>query len=99
MCRYGKGIFFLGWHEIRQTLYESLPQGMVEFGRKFDCYEDHGAEGISVRFQVRCNNGHYAIAARFQRVDGVADDTGGVADDTGCVMRSLSYSRSTSQGA
>lgn len=50
--RYGKGVFFLGWHEIRQTLFESLPEGMVEFGRKFDCYEVHGAQGVTMRFQV-----------------------------------------------
>lgn len=29
--KYGKGPFFLGWHEIRQLIYESLPPGVVKF--------------------------------------------------------------------
>lgn len=45
-------MFFLGWHEIRQTLYESLPEGIVEFGKKFDRYSDQGDAGVHVRFKV-----------------------------------------------
>ena len=52
-CRYGKAMFFLGWHEIRQTLYEALPSGVVEFGRKFDSYTDEGEDGIVLHFMVR----------------------------------------------
>ena len=46
-------MFFLGWHEIRQTLYDSLPSSVVEFGRKFDSYTDQGQDGILLRFRVR----------------------------------------------
>ena len=45
-------MFFLGWHEIRQTLYESLPEGVVEFGKKFDRYNDEGDAGVRVHFKV-----------------------------------------------
>ena len=51
-CRYGKSMFFLGWHEIRQTLFESLPKGVVEFGKKFDRYSDEGDSGVHVHFKV-----------------------------------------------
>ena len=29
--KYGKGPFFLGWHEIRQLIFEHLPDGIVDF--------------------------------------------------------------------
>lgn len=29
--KYGKGPFLLGWHEIRQIIFDSLPPGTVEF--------------------------------------------------------------------
>lgn len=29
--KYGKGPFLLGWHEIRQIIFDSLPPGVVEF--------------------------------------------------------------------
>lgn len=29
--KYGKRTSLLGWHEIRQLLYEYLPSGVVEF--------------------------------------------------------------------
>ena len=29
--KYGKGPFFLGWHEIRQIIFDSLPAGVVQF--------------------------------------------------------------------
>ena len=45
-------MFFLGWHEIRQTLYESLPEGVVEFGKRFDRYSDEGDAGVHVHFKV-----------------------------------------------
>ena len=32
--KYGKAPFFLGWHEIRHLLYESLPAGVVEFDKQ-----------------------------------------------------------------
>lgn len=32
--KYGKAPFFLGWHEIRHLLYESLPDGVVEFDKQ-----------------------------------------------------------------
>lgn len=51
-CRYGKSLFFLGWHEIRETLYEGLPHGVVEFGRRFASYDDLGADGVVVKFKV-----------------------------------------------
>ena len=50
-CRYGKAMFFLGWHEIRQTLYEALPPGVVEFGHKFESYTDEGEDGIRAALQ------------------------------------------------
>ena len=50
-CRYGKAMFFLGWHEIRETLYEGLPSGVVEFGCKYDSYEEQDG-AITVRFRV-----------------------------------------------
>ena len=51
-------MFFLGWHEIRQTLYESLPPGVVQFGHKFDSYTDEGEDGILLRFRVRLSAVH-----------------------------------------
>ena len=51
-CRYGKSLFFLGWHEIRETLYEGLPSGVVEFGRRYASYDDQGADGVVVKFKV-----------------------------------------------
>ena len=44
-------MFFLGWHEIRETLYEGLPPDMVAFGRKYDSYQEEDG-GITVRFKV-----------------------------------------------
>ena len=32
--KYGKSPFFLGWHEIRHLLYDSLPEGVVEFDKQ-----------------------------------------------------------------
>ena len=47
-------MFFLGWHEIRQTLYESLPEGVVHFGKRFKSYSDEGDDGgVTVRFKAR----------------------------------------------
>lgn len=54
-------MFFLGWHEIRQTLFESLPEGVVEFGKKFDRYSDQGDAGVHVHFKV-CT--HRALACK-----------------------------------
>ena len=51
--RYGKSMFFLGWHEIRQTLYESLPEGVVHFGKRFQSYSDEGDGGVTLRFKAR----------------------------------------------
>lgn len=51
-ARYGKSMFFLGWHEIRQTLYESLPEGVVQFKKQFKSYSDQGDGGVSVRFKA-----------------------------------------------
>ncbi len=45
-------MFFLGWHEIRQTLYDFLPEDVVEFGKRFRSYSDEGEAGICVRFKV-----------------------------------------------
>ncbi len=50
--RYGKSLFFLGWHEIRETLYEALPPGVVDFGRRYASYDDQGADGVIVNFKV-----------------------------------------------
>ncbi|BDA46002.1 probable FAD-dependent urate hydroxylase [Coccomyxa sp. Obi] len=49
--KYGKSLFFLGWHEIRETLYEGLPPGVVEFGRRYASYEDQGEDGVVVKFK------------------------------------------------
>ena len=51
-ARYGKSMFFLGWHEIRQTLYESLPEGVVQFRKRFESYSDQGDDGVTVRFKA-----------------------------------------------
>ena len=32
--KYGKSPFFLGWHEIRQLLFEFLPKGVVQFDKQ-----------------------------------------------------------------
>ena len=32
--KYGNGPFFLGWHEIRQIIFDSLPSGVVEFNKQ-----------------------------------------------------------------
>ena len=32
--KYGKRTCILGWHEIRQLLYEYLPSGVVEFDKQ-----------------------------------------------------------------
>lgn len=54
-------MFFLGWHEIRETLYEGLPPDMVAFGRKYDSYEEEEDGGIIVRFKVGVDCGAYAL--------------------------------------
>ena len=51
-------MFFLGWHEIRQTLYESLPEGVVHFGKRFQSYSDEGDGGVTVRFKARPRPSH-----------------------------------------
>lgn len=45
-------MFFLGWHEIRQTLYEFLPEGVLDFGKRFSSYSDEGESGVRVHFKV-----------------------------------------------
>ena len=32
--KYGKSQFVLGWHEIRELLYRSLPEGIVLFDKQ-----------------------------------------------------------------
>lgn len=35
--KYGKKAMVLGWHEIRQLLFEYLPPGSVEFDKQVHC--------------------------------------------------------------
>jgi hypothetical protein len=49
--RYGKNPRNLGWHEVCKTLYESLPPGTVEFGKKYKRYKEDN-DGIRVIFEV-----------------------------------------------
>ena len=35
--KYGKKTVLLGWHEIRQLLFEYLPSGIVEFDKQVCC--------------------------------------------------------------
>ncbi|KAK9906811.1 hypothetical protein WJX75_008443 [Coccomyxa subellipsoidea] len=49
--KYGKNLFFLGWHEIRGTLYEGLPPGVVDFGRRYASYDDQGSDGVLVKMK------------------------------------------------
>lgn len=32
--KYGMSQFVLGWHELRELLYRSLPEGIVQFDRQ-----------------------------------------------------------------
>jgi hypothetical protein len=49
--RYGTNPTVLGWHEIRQSLYDALPSETVEMGRKIAGYEEED-DSITVCFQV-----------------------------------------------
>jgi hypothetical protein len=42
----------VGWHEIRQNLYDALPPDTVQLGRKVAGY-DEDEQGVTVRFQVQ----------------------------------------------
>eukprot|EP00884_Botryococcus_braunii_P001461 jgi/Botrbrau1/11315/Bobra.0038s0076.1 len=48
---YGRNFFILGWHEIRQVLYENLPADTVEHGRRVTGYEDDGSGFIRLKFK------------------------------------------------
>ena len=39
--KYGKESFVLGWHEIRQPLYQSLPEGVVIFDKQVTVVSQH----------------------------------------------------------
>lgn len=67
LCRYGKSLFFLGWHEIRQTLYEAVPPEVVQFGRRYAGYTDEGPDGVVVRFQVAPCSSCLAFCETFLR--------------------------------
>ena len=48
--KYGKGPFFLGWHEIRQLIFEHLPDGIVDFNSQ-----------VSSHCLLRDNAGHILV--------------------------------------
>ncbi|KAL3144420.1 hypothetical protein ABBQ32_004168 [Trebouxia sp. C0010 RCD-2024] len=47
--KYGKKTVLLGWHEIRQLLFEYLPSGTVEFDKQMTSY-DEDADGVILHF-------------------------------------------------
>ncbi|KAA6422787.1 MAG: Zeaxanthin epoxidase [Trebouxia sp. A1-2] len=85
--KYGKAPFFLGWHEIRHLLYESLPAGVVEFDKQMKSYEetedgvtlhfDHGQPPVHARLVVGADG--YFSKVRTQCLnDGPPDFVGSV---------------------
>ncbi|EIE24293.1 acyl-CoA N-acyltransferase [Coccomyxa subellipsoidea C-169] len=85
--KYGKSLFFLGWHEIRETLYEALPPGVVDFGRRYASYDDQGADGVIVNFKdgssVRARmligaDGYFSKVRRQMLDDGPPEFTGNI---------------------
>lgn len=52
--KYGKRTYLLGWHEIRQLLYEYLPPNTVEFDKQVST-----PDARVLRFQA-CMSSHYA---------------------------------------
>lgn len=49
---YGRNFFMLGWHEIRMVLYNNLPAGTVEHGRRVVGYEEDSDGFIRLKFKV-----------------------------------------------
>ncbi|KAL3154854.1 hypothetical protein ABBQ38_011396 [Trebouxia sp. C0009 RCD-2024] len=47
--KYGKKTVLLGWHEIRQLLFEYLPSGTVEFDKQMTGY-DEDEDGVTLHF-------------------------------------------------
>lgn len=47
--KYGIRLFVLGWHEIRQLLYEHLPPDLVEFDKQLTHY-DSDNDGVTLHF-------------------------------------------------
>ncbi|KAL3136312.1 hypothetical protein ABBQ38_005577 [Trebouxia sp. C0009 RCD-2024] len=47
--QYGYGPFILGWHEIRQLIFDNLPPGTVEFNTQVASY-DEDADGVTIHF-------------------------------------------------
>ncbi|KAL0048045.1 hypothetical protein WJX82_006382 [Trebouxia sp. C0006] len=47
--KYGIRLFVLGWHEIRQLLYEHLPSELVEFDKQLTHY-DSDKDGVTLHF-------------------------------------------------
>ncbi|DBB16334.1 TPA: hypothetical protein ACH3X3_014633 [Trebouxia sp. C0006] len=47
--KYGKAPLLLGWHEIRQLLFDHLPDGIVHFDTQVTHYEED-EEGVTVHF-------------------------------------------------
>ncbi|DBA92281.1 TPA: hypothetical protein ACH3X2_003708 [Trebouxia sp. C0005] len=58
-AKYGKYPFILGWHEIRQLLFDYLPAGIVEFDKQMTKY-DEVEDGVTIHF----DRGHPSIRAK-----------------------------------
>ena len=57
--KYGKGPFLLGWHEIRQIIFDSLPPGVVEFNTQVSavlpmCLLALGADNSDIQMGQVC---------------------------------------------
>ena len=50
---YGRAPFFLGWHEIRQLLYDFVPKHIVEFDKQASVFCLAASNAI---LQVNCSN-------------------------------------------
>eukprot|EP00884_Botryococcus_braunii_P001458 jgi/Botrbrau1/11312/Bobra.0038s0073.1 len=48
---YGRRWFILGWHEIRKVLYDNLPPGIVQHGRRVTGYSTEDSGLVRVKFQ------------------------------------------------
>eukprot|EP00884_Botryococcus_braunii_P001459 jgi/Botrbrau1/11313/Bobra.0038s0074.1 len=48
---YGRRWFILGWHEIRKVLYDNLPPGIVQHGRRVTGYSTDDSGLVRVKFQ------------------------------------------------
>ncbi|KAL0049404.1 hypothetical protein WJX82_001334 [Trebouxia sp. C0006] len=58
-AKYGKYPFLLGWHEIRQLLFDYLPAGVVEFDKQMNKYDEE-ENGVTIHF----DRGHPSVRAK-----------------------------------